>query len=86
MDIQYVLSGQELIYISDMKSAAGIVKEFDPAKDVEFFRTSTAPRAVVMDSKTFVVAFPGEPHRPGLSPDGKSGKVRKVVVKVPYIE
>lgn len=87
VDIQYMLEGEELIYISDMDSMKEKTKEYDAENDYELFSGSNAPRPVVMNDTTFVVAFPSDPHRPGLAPQGtKPAKAKKVVVKVIYSE
>jgi len=85
VDIQYMLEGEELIYVSDMASMKEKTKEYDAANDYELFAGSVNPRPVVMNDTTFVVAFPTDPHRPGLAPTGtKPAKAKKVVVKVLY--
>lgn len=85
VDIQYVLDGEELIYISDVGSMKERTKEFDAGKDYELWTGCTNPHPVVMNDTTFVVAFPNQPHCPGLAPRGtKPAKVKKVVVKVIY--
>lgn len=86
-DIQYMLEGEELIYISDLDSMKEKSREYDAANDYELYAGSRNPRPVVMNDTTFVVAFPTDPHRPGLAPEGtKPAKVRKVVVKVIFSE
>lgn len=85
VDIQYMLEGEELIYISDLDSMKEKTREYDAENDYELYTGSTNPRPVVMNDTTFVVAFPGQPHHPGLAPQGtKPAKAKKVVVKVIY--
>ena len=69
IDVQYVVSGEEDIFISDIPDCTGRLSDYARA-----------------DKNNFLILFPGEAHRPCISPDGKQTHVRKIVVKVPFIE
>jgi len=79
-DIQYVISGKELIGISPLAMQKEILEPYDAARDIEFM---TVTRGVDFKAQPdrFFIFFPEDVHRPGLR-DGDSTKVRKVVVKV----
>ncbi len=55
-------------------------------RDIEFFVGAVHPHKVRADKDNFLVLFPGEAHRPCISPDGRQTRVRKIVVKVPFAE
>jgi YhcH/YjgK/YiaL family protein len=80
IDIQYVVSGKELIGISPMSLKKEILVPYDAGKDVMFL---TVTQGVNFSAKPdrFFIFFPGDAHRPGVK-DGENSQVRKVVVKV----
>jgi len=84
IDIQYVISGQEKMGIAPTGKAPAIVKEYDPEKDVVFY--SMEDSAVrLADQNHFYVFFPADAHKPGIKA-GEPAQVRKVVIKIPYVE
>lgn len=84
IDIQYVISGKEKMGITHVGKSPNIVKEYNPEKDIVFY--SMEDSAVrLADQKHFFVFFPADAHKPGIKADEPS-QVRKVVVKIPYLE
>jgi len=80
IDIQYVVSGRELIGIAPLSDTKDILVPYDAATDVEFMTVSQI-KNVPATSDRFFIFFPDNVHRPGLK-DGVNSPVRKVVVKV----
>jgi len=80
IDIQYVVSGRELIGIAPLSDTKDILVPYDAATDVEFMTVSQI-KNVPATSDRFFIFFPDDVHRPGLK-DGVNSPVRKVVVKV----
>jgi len=81
VDLQYVISGQELI---GKASAQGLEVTTPYTPDIVFFGTE-APDAVYEKAtpENFFIFFPADAHRPSMkSADGV--KVRKVVIKLRY--
>ncbi len=78
-DIQYILSGREIIYYQDPSSLTPKA-EYDPKKDATFYHCKD-DRPLHLDSGTFVVLWPQDAHKPGCIWD-QSAPVRKVVMKV----
>jgi YhcH/YjgK/YiaL family protein len=80
IDIQYVISGVEIMNIAPLSSAKEVITPYDSAKDIEFMKVSN-----VADYKAtpanFFIFFPGDAHRPGIK-DKVNSTVRKVVIKV----
>lgn len=85
VDIQYVLDGKELILLSGLDQMGKRLEEYSAENDVEFFAGDDFT-PVEMNDTTYVIAFPGEPHIPGIAPDKKPAEIKKVVVKVLYSE
>jgi YhcH/YjgK/YiaL family protein len=79
-DIQYVISGKELIGIAPMSDKKEITEPYDETKDVMFLTVSSINNSNA-DPGRFFIFFPDDVHRPGLK-DGENSQVRKVVVKV----
>jgi biofilm protein TabA len=80
IDIQYVISGKEIMNIAPLTTMKEVLKPYDPAKDIEFISVSRVVNFKA-DPDRFFIFFPGDAHRPGLK-DGENTQVRKVVVKV----
>lgn len=80
IDIQYVVSGKELINIAPLASVKEVLTPYDASKDIEFVTVSKLIYLKASPSDFFIF-FPGDAHRPGLK-DGENSPVRKVVVKV----
>jgi YhcH/YjgK/YiaL family protein len=80
IDIQYVISGKEIMNISPIKTVKEVLNPYDATKDIEFVTVSNVVNYKATPSNFFIF-FPSDAHRPGLK-DGVSAPVRKVVVKV----
>lgn len=86
IDVQCAVSGEEDIFISGILDCTGRLSDYDGAADTEFFADAAQPRKVRADKDNFLILFPGEAHRPCISPDGRRTRVKKIVVKVPFAE
>ena len=86
IDVQCVVSGEEDIFISGIPDCTVRQSDYDVAADIEFFADAAQPRKARADKDNFLVLFPGDAHRPCISPDGRQTRVRKIVVKVPFAE
>lgn len=80
IDIQYVISGKELIGIARMSRKKDVLEPYDAAKDIEFVTVTGGENRPAMPDRFFIF-FPEDPHRPGLK-DVENSPVRKIVVKV----
>ena len=80
IDIQYVVSGKELIGVAPMSQKKDVLAAYDSTKDIEFLTVTGGENRPALPDKFFIF-FPDDAHRPGLK-DGENSPVRKVVVKV----
>jgi biofilm protein TabA len=80
IDIQYVISGKELIGITKIDDLDEILQTYDSTKDIMFMTVKKIENHKA-DPGRFFIFFPSDVHRPGLR-DGDSTLVRKAVVKV----
>ncbi|MGC1391843.1 MAG: YhcH/YjgK/YiaL family protein [Bacteroidales bacterium] len=80
IDIQYVISGKELMNIAPLASVKEVITPYDAAKDIEFM---TVARIVNYEAtpSNFFIFFPDDAHRPGLK-NGVNSRVKKVVIKL----
>ena len=80
IDVQYVISGQEKMFASEISG----LKEseiYDEEKDVVFYEQKCGCELTVLENN-FTVFFPEDAHMPGLNVKDSSSFVKKVVVKV----
>jgi YhcH/YjgK/YiaL family protein len=77
-DIQFVLSGEELIAVSDLSDAT-VKDAYDEDKDIAFYHADG--RNLEAKPGRFFIFFPGEGHRPAMKA-GESVPVKKMVIKV----
>ena len=80
IDIQYVVSGKELIGVAPMSQKKDVLEAYDSTKDIEFLTVTGGENLPALPDRFFIF-FPDDAHRPGLK-DGENSPVRKVVVKV----
>ncbi len=77
IDIQYLVSGSELIGWSPITVCNNIFSGYDEGKDIIFFN-DVPEQMIKMSPGSFVILFPGDAHAPMIS----EGIIRKVVLKV----
>jgi YhcH/YjgK/YiaL family protein len=80
IDLQYVISGIELMGIAPMSQKKEVITPYDSAKDVEFLTVTSSVNIKATPDKFFIF-FPSDIHRPGVKV-GENSQVRKVVIKV----
>lgn len=79
-DLQYVISGKELIGVTSLSKIRDIVTPYDPEKDIVFM-TVKEFRDIPANPGKFFIFFPADIHRPGLK-DGENIMVKKLVAKI----
>jgi YhcH/YjgK/YiaL family protein len=80
IDIQYVVSGNELICVAPLSSQDSILQKYDATKDIEFLSVKKG-KMIEATPARFFIFFPEDAHMPGLM-DKTSTPVRKAVVKI----
>lgn len=80
IDIQYIISGKEIMNIAPLATMKETITPYNETSDIEFMTVSK-----VVDYKAtpanFFIFFPGDVHRPGLK-DGVNSSVRRIVIKL----
>lgn len=79
IDIQVVLDGEEIIRF---ETASKLVLAKPYTEDYELFVMNKDYDSVRLNKGEIAIIYPGEPHAPGISADGSSKSVRKLVVKI----
>ncbi len=84
IDIQYIVSGEELMYeISvDEIQEKGLLAEYNPEKDVLFYHDDDRARKNLIRAGEFMIFTPQDAHKPGVAVSEPS-QVKKVLVKIP---
>lgn len=81
-DVQYIVSGEELMQTSRVKDLLSLT-DYDPSGDYQFFKTNgDAITDLIVRSGEFAVFYPQEAHRPSCLYEGYKGLVRKLVFKI----
>ena len=80
IDIQYVISGKEIMNLAPISTLKDVLTPYDAVKDIEFITVSKVVNYKASPSNFFIF-FPDDAHRPGLK-DGSNSPVRKIVIKV----
>jgi len=83
IDIQYILSGEEVICYAPNIKKSQEVDEQDQKKDIVFYKDKIEnEEKYLLKAGQLMILFPWEIHRPKCKADKKACKVRKVVIKV----
>jgi YhcH/YjgK/YiaL family protein len=87
-DIQFIASGAEQMGVTPMNGVT-VETPYDPATDVEFYRSGVAGKFFEVNAGEFALFYPHDVHMPSLelaaaaAPDrAKPQLVKKVVIKV----
>jgi len=80
IDIQYVISGTELMSVAPLSIKKDVLVPYDATKDVGFM-TVTKSSDYIATPERFFIFFPSDIHRPSVRV-GDYSQVKKIVVKV----
>ena len=80
VDIQYVISGEEKIGVTDYFFCASKVP-YDSERDIEFL-TADLGSYIYLKENEFMILYPQDAHKPCISINAEPVSVRKSVVKV----
>ena len=84
VDIQFVVSGDEYIEILPLDMLEE-KPDYDSTADIKFFESTKNGEMRYADNTCFFIFFPENVHKPCLQTDSVK-TVRKLVVKVPFID
>ena len=80
IDIQYMISGKELVGVLDIAKCK-TCDAYDENSDLEFLETSVKDEFQNLREGEFLILYPHDAHKPSIA-DGEKTIVKKVVVKV----
>jgi YhcH/YjgK/YiaL family protein len=80
IDVQYVLSGAEILGFAPAGASAEISEDLTETKDTTTFSSVAGETDLVLTSGMYAILYPGEIHRPQCMFESES-QVRKVVLK-----
>ena len=81
IDLQFILSGVEIIETLDISKAA-VKVEYDESKDAAFFENSEKSGTVVLEAGEYGIFFPHDIHKPGRIFGAEPAPVKKIIVKI----
>lgn len=83
IDIQYILSGEEVICYAPNNVTDKMIDEQDYKEDITFYKDEIkGEKKYHLDAGQLMILFPWEIHRPKCQAGEKACKVRKVIIKV----
>lgn len=80
-DIQYVITGSELLTIAPVSKLKGLIP-YVPEKDIEFYVNSLNVEDYILNAGEFLIIPPWRTHIPCTNINGGTN-VRKTVIKIP---
>ena len=80
IDIQYILSGNEMMYWEDLAKCTEMIP-YNPEKDVTFYNDTDSAVALEVNEDEFAVFFPNDVHKPGMKIN-ESLPVKKILIKI----
>lgn len=81
IDVQYVVSGKEMIGYAPVGSLE-IDTPYDEKADAAFYKKTDKITHLKLVGGTFCVFYPADAHMPGCQLDGAAEEVHKIVVKI----
>ena len=78
IDLQYVITGEEKMAKTAVPSVV-VNKPYDERADIAYY--TGEGKMYTVPAKTFMLFFPGEAHRPNITPGGNK-VVKKIVIKI----
>lgn len=81
IDIQFIVSGREVIYDVDINKTE-IIVDYDSEKDIAFYHDSSVATKAVLEAGEYGIFLPKDLHKPGICFNGEKSEVKKIVVKV----
>lgn len=82
IDLQYLIYGEEKAGYADIRNPKKSQQIYDEKNDIELFSRIDNESFITLKKGMYVVFFPQDVHRPGISIDGTRG-VRKAIFKLP---
>lgn len=80
IDIQYVVSGAEMIGIAPASQISRVTSEYNAVNDIAFFTVGKG-QDMKATPERFFIFLPNDIHQPGVK-TGENALVRKIVIKV----
>lgn len=81
IDIQYMISGEEEIEVTDIHNLA-VSEHYDYNRDVMFYNGHEAGKRYKLTDGKFVIFFPEDAHRPCIAVGDEPKDVKKMVIKI----
>lgn len=80
VDLQYMIDGEELLYVTDGAPLA-TATPYDAEKDIVFLEDAAWETPLPLASRRFAILFPHDAHKPCCTL-GEPAEIRKCVLKI----
>ncbi len=84
IDIQFSISGNEIIGTGVLDDTIKVTEENLEAKDIIFYDGAANEELLVMKKGSYAILFPVDLHRPNCCTDNTPADIKKVVVKIKH--
>jgi YhcH/YjgK/YiaL family protein len=81
IDLQYLISGKELIGLTN-DTTMQVISPYSKEKDITFYEYDGG-EMLSASSANYFIFFPNDKHKPNIDSDGKN-RVKKIVIKIRY--
>ena len=81
IDFHYIIYGEEVMGYAGYAGPKLITTDYNEEKDIELFNCASGENFFILKKDMFVIFYPYEIHRPGLS-SSETRSVRKMVFKI----
>lgn len=85
IDVQLLVTGEEIIFVAPKEQATEPQGEFDIANDFILYASVQSPRQRKVSPVSYQILYPSDAHMPCMAIDGRPAEVRKICVKIPYM-
>lgn len=82
IDVQYMISGRELITVAELGKNLKCIDEYDEQKDIAYYENCLEGIDFFLEERCFLILMPSDAHMPCIAID-KTDNVRKAVIKIP---
>lgn len=88
IDVFFVIKGAEKLGVSTLEDRRELKRPYNEKRDVELYKTSAAPRWIILRDGQAAFVFPSDAHSPNLDPftPGRHETLKLSVIKIPFAD
>ena len=86
IDIQLLVSGEEYVWVAPLSACGDLQGPFDDVNDFALYASAVGAQPVKVTPESWLILYPCDAHKPCMTIGPDPQKVRKVVVKILFID